>query len=103
METKKLTKEQYDALTPFKDQLRSAYKSSFVRITSSEFNQVAEIYHEVFGIQLRKSQMTCGTCRLNTMRKLGELYAKYTEEQEKKKTNKGRPKKLTEENVEKNG
>ena len=55
--------------------------------------------------------MGCNTCRLNALRKLGELYYTYVPEEEKveeeekteeKKTNKkGRPKKLTEENVNK--
>lgn len=106
----KLTKEQYEKLAPYKDALRSAYKSSFVRISPTEFNTVAEIYAEVFQ-PLRKGQMGCNTCRLNALRKLGELYYTYVPEEEKvdeeekteeKKTNKkGRPKKLTEENVNK--
>ena len=106
----KLTKEQYEKLTPYKDALRSAYKNSFVRISSTEFIKVAEVYNEVFQ-PLRKGQMGCNTCRLNALRKLGELYYTYVPEEEKvdeeekteeKKTNKkGRPKKLTEENVNK--
>lgn len=104
-----LTKEQYERLTPYKDALRSAYKSSFVRISPTDFNTVAEIYAEVFQ-PLRKGQMGCNTCRLNALRKLGELYYAYVPEEEKteqedteeKKTNKkGRPKKLTEENINK--
>ena len=105
-----LTKEQYEKLTPYKDALKSAYKSSFVRISSTEFQKVAEVYNEVFQ-PLRKGQMGCNTCRLNALRKLGELYYTYVPEEEKveeeekteeKKTNKkGRPKKLTEENVNK--
>ena len=110
MEVKKITKEQYERLTPYKDALRSAYKSSFVRISSTDFIKVAEVYNEVFQ-PLRKGQMGCNTCRLNALRKLGELYYTYVPEEEKvdeeekteeKKTNKkGRPKKLTEENVNK--
>ena len=106
----KLTKEQHEKLTTYKDALKSAYKSSFVRISSTDFNKVAEIYNEVFP-PLRKGQMGCNTCRLNALRKLGELYYTYVPEEEKvdeeekteeKKTNKkGRPKKLTEENVNK--
>ena len=105
-----LSKEQYEKLTPYKDALKSAYKSSFVRISSTDFNKVAEVYNEVFQ-PLRKGQMGCNTCRLNALRKLGELYYTYVPEEEKvdeeekteeKKTNKkGRPKKLTEENVNK--
>lgn len=90
-----LTKKQYDALTPYKDQLRAAYKNSYVHMGGNEFLKVAEIYKEVFENPLTKGQMGCNTCRLNALRKLGELYENYTEEQEKKKAEKkGRAKKL---------
>lgn len=90
-----LTKEQYEKLTPYKDNLMSAYKNSFVHMSGNDFLKVAEIYNEVFGQALTKSQMGCNTCRLNTLRKLGELYANYTLP-EKKETKRGRPKKLEE-------
>lgn len=89
----KLTKEQYEALTPWKDALRSAYKNSFVRVSGSEFNKIAEIYNKIFQ-PLRKGQMGCNTCRLNALKKLGELYANYTEEEVEKKEKKERTKKL---------
>lgn len=98
----KLTKEQYEKLTPYAQSLKSAYKSSFVRITNTEFANVAEIYAEIFE-PLRKGQMGCNTCRLNALRKLGELYYTYVPEdkeekpEENKKKKPGRPKKLQEE------
>ena len=117
MTTKKLTQEQYEKLTPYKENLINAYKHSFVRMPGTDFIKVAEIYNEVFGTPLTKSQMGCNTCRLNTLRKLGELYANYVPpkkpdvdmkdgtitvnldnyEQPKKETKRGRPKKLKEE------
>lgn len=105
----KLTKEQYEKLTPWKDALHRAYKSSFVHMSGTDFQKVAVIYNEIYP-PLRKGQMGCNTCRLNALKKLGELYANYTEEEKKqeekeeeKKTKKtGRPKKLTEETIEKN-
>lgn len=90
-----LTKKQYEELTPYKDQLRAAYKNSYVHMGGNEFLKVAEIYKEVFENPLSKSQMSCNTCRLNALRKLGELYENYTAEQEKKKAEKkARTKKL---------
>lgn len=96
----KLTKEQFDALAPYKDALIAAHKSSFVRISTADFNKVAEIYNQVFD-PLRKGQMGCNTCRLNALSKLGALYAEFIEgdKEEKKVTKKGRPKKLTEEAI----
>lgn len=96
----KLTKEQYERLTPYKQQLRSAYKNSFLHMSGTDFNKVAEIYNEVYDKPLTRSQMNCNTCRLNSLKKLGQLYEEYTEQTEtekKKSPNKGRPKKLVDE------
>lgn len=89
-----LTKKHYEALTPYKDQLRAAYKNSFVHMAGTDFIKVAAIYAEVFGQELRKSQMGCNTCRLNALRKLGELYEQYEKGEEEKKQKKERKKKL---------
>lgn len=90
----KLTKKQYDDLTPYKDQLKAAYKNSYVHMSGLEFLKVAEIYKEVFENPLSKTQMGCNTCRLNALRKLGELYENYTAELKEKKEQKKKTKKL---------
>lgn len=91
MKTINLTKEQYEKLKPYEKNILAAYKHSFVHMPGDEFTKVAEIYAEVFKETLTKSQMGCNTCRLNALRKLGELYDKYGKE---KKTNKPRKQKL---------
>lgn len=96
MINKKLTKEQYESLKPYEKNLVNAYKHSFVHMPGEEFEKVAAIYTQVFGESLTKSQMGCNSCRLNALRKLGELYSNYTAKvQEKKDTKRGRPKVLT--------
>ena len=98
-----LTQEQFEKLTPYKDNLNAAYKNGYVRMAGSDFEKVAAIYAEVFGTPLRKSQMSCNTCRLTALKKLGELYDKFPkpkEDKEKKETRRGRPNKLKEEKVE---
>lgn len=97
MEVTKLTKEQYEKLIPWEKDILAAYKNSFLHMTGSDFLKVAEIYKEITGTALTKSQMGCNTCRLNALRKLGELYSNFKEEPAKKK---GRPKKLNKENAE---
>lgn len=101
--TMKLTKEQHEKLKPYEQHLKSAYRNSYVHMPGTEFVKVGEIYTEIFGVALTKSQMGCNTCRLNALRKLGELYANYTEEtpeEEKKESKRGRPKKLVKEDEE---
>jgi hypothetical protein len=92
---KKLTKVQYEALKPYERNLRNAASKSFVHMTGDDFEKVAKIYAEVFGTPLTKSQMGCNTCRLNALRKLGELYVAYERHEEPKTPKKaGRPRKL---------
>ena len=88
-----MTKEQFEKLEPYKEDIMRAYKNSFVHMSGADFNKVAGIYAEITGKGLTKSQMNCNTCRLNALRKLGEMYSTYTESQEQK-VKKTRPKKL---------
>lgn len=88
----KLTQQQYEALKPYEKHLIAAYKNLFVHVPGTDFTEIAKIYGQVF-TPLTKSQLACNTCRLNALRKLGELYTKHGEP-EKKATKRGRPKKL---------
>lgn len=90
-----LTKEQYEKLKQYEKQLLNAYKRSFVQMSSTDFQKVAVIYDEVFQ-PLNNRQKGCNTCRLNALRKLGELYDNYTKDQEEKEK-KTRKKKLEKE------
>ena len=95
---KKLTKEQYEMLKPWEKDITSAYRNSFVHVSGNDFNKIHEIYKVIFGESLTKSQMGCNTCRLNALRKLGELYTGYTKEK-KDKSPRGRKPKLTDEDT----
>lgn len=91
----KLTKEQHEQLKPYEKQITAAYKNSFLHMSGTDFIKVAEIYKDVYSQELKKSQMGCNTCRLNALRKLGQLYEEYEKGVQEKK--KERKKKLGEE------
>lgn len=91
-----------EKLAPYEKNLTNAYKNNFVHMSGEDFQKVAEIYAEVFNEALTKSQMGCNTCRLNALRKLGELYVTTQEAKEKKENNgkkRGRPAKLNEDQI----
>ena len=96
--TNRLTKEQYERLQPYEKHIRAAYKNSFVHVSATDFQNIADIFAEITGTPLRKSQMSCNTCRLNTMKKLGEMYEAYEQNEQEKRERKERRKKLTEDN-----
>lgn len=98
-----ITKAQFEALAPYEKHIINAYKNSFVHVSGADFIKIAQIYQDITGKALTKSQMNCNTCRLNTLKKLGKEYLDYQEYlkqqseetiEEKPKTNRGRKKKL---------
>lgn len=85
-----MTQEQYEKLKEYDKELKWAVRSSFVHMTNQEFSKVAALYKEVYGEGLTTSQMTCNTCRLKALKRLGEEYLKMqqdiaNEEEEKRK------------------
>ena len=89
-----MTKEQRERLSKYESALRNAVKNDFVHLKSNEFNEIAEVYAEMFQ-PLRKGQMGCNSCRLSALKKLGEEYFKDEKTENKKKA--GRPKKIKDE------
>ena len=79
-----MTKEDYESLVPYRESIMKAWKQSFLRMSSGDFEKVAEIYDRVTGKPLTRSQKNCNTCRLNALRKLGEEMETYERGKEKK-------------------
>ena len=78
-----MTQEQFEKCIPWEQTFRWALNSNFVHLSNGEFNQIAAIYKEVFGEGLTASQMTCNTCRLKSLKRLGEEYFKIQQEKAK--------------------
>ena len=101
-----MTKEQYEKISEYEQQLRWAVKSNFIHMTNTEFSKLAMMYKEFYGEALTQSQMTCNTCRLRALQRLGNDYFAYQQqmadeqkeerldEPQPTKTNKGRKKKI---------
>ena len=100
-----MTKEQYDKLQPYEQELRYAVRMSFMSMPNSRFNELHTIYKEIYGTALNKAHINCSTCRLRALQRMGnDFYAfqqelakeeaekRKVEEQPKKKV--GRPKKI---------
>lgn len=68
-----MTEEQYRVLQKYEDKLNNALRNSFLRMSPSEFNEVAAVYDQLY-TPLRQSQRNCNTCRLNALKTLGRAY-----------------------------
>lgn len=79
-----MTKEQFDKISKFDLQFRTAVKNNFVRMSQGEFNEIVPVYKEVTGKSFTKSQMLCNNCRLKMVQELGKAYMDYKEWYEKK-------------------
>lgn len=102
-----MTREQVEQCRKYEQIFLWAIRSNFVHLTASEFGEIAKLYKSILGKELTKSQMNCGTCRLNTIKTLGQDYLesrdKYIKEDreneeekepEAPKKKSGRPKKI---------
>lgn len=102
-----ITKEIYTKLKDHEKVLKNAVNLDFVHLSAAEFKFFADIYTEVFGVSLTRSQMNCNSCRLKALKDLGKEYFKVAvsfeqlekEEQEivkqqTKAKKRGRPKKI---------
>ena len=72
-----MTQELYEKCQPWAQHFRWACKSNFLHLSNREFGEIAKLYTEVFGEQLTPAQMTCNTCRLRAMQRLGNEYEAY--------------------------
>lgn len=69
-----MTKEMIEKCKKFEMHFKWAIRSNFIHMTHKDFSEVAALYKEQFGTALTKAQMTCNTCRLNALKRLGEDY-----------------------------
>lgn len=97
-----MTKEQYEKLTQYEQELRYAVKLNFMSMPNSKFNDIMAIYNELYPA-LNPRQLACSTCRLNALKKMGADYFSYQqaiaeeqkeEREEENKPKRGRPKKI---------
>lgn len=79
-----MTEELFEKCGAYEQQLRWAVRSNFVHMTNSEFAKVAALYKEVYGEGLTPAQMTCATCRLRALQRLGNDYFNQQQEMAKK-------------------
>lgn len=79
-----MNRKQYDSLSKYEKTFKSALKSNFARLSVGEFNDIANIYAEMYKENLTQSQKSCSTCRLKALKKIGNDYFKYKEKLEEK-------------------
>lgn len=87
-----IDKELMEKLSKWENVFNNAIKLNFIHLSASEFGEIANLYKAVFGKTLTKSQMSCNSCRLRSLKELAKEYFKEKEKdrQEKEKREKER-------------
>ena len=107
-----MTKEIYEKLKQYEKYLNQITKLKFMSMSRQIFNELMVIYKELYGETLNQRQMSCPTCKMRALTRMGNDYYAYTQsvaEQQKKerveelnnnnaevpeKKKRGRPKKI---------
>lgn len=88
-----IDKELMEKLSKWETVFSNAIKLNFIHLSASEFGEIANLYKAVFGKTLTKSQMSCNSCRLRSLKELATEYFS-NKEKENNKPKRGRPKKI---------
>lgn len=90
-----MKKELFETLSKYEKELNYAVKLNFMHLGNGDFNTLMEVYKELYGSTLNRSQMNCSTCRLGALKKLGQDYFKEKEiRKNAEKPKRGRPRKI---------
>ncbi len=74
-----MTKEIYEKLKPYEKYLHQITKLKFMSMSRQMFNELMVIYKELYGETLNQRQMSCSTCRMRALTRLGNDYDAYTQ------------------------
>lgn len=78
-----MTQEQFEVLQKYEKQITAAAKCNFLRLSPSEFNELAAVYDSIYP-PLRQSQRNCNTCRINALKSLFNAFQGEKAEREVK-------------------
>jgi hypothetical protein len=75
-----MTREQYDALTPFLDNMGTAHRVGYTRnIMSKDRKRLLAIYKELTGLS-PQAGVHCSACLVGILQELYALYVNFTDE-----------------------
>lgn len=69
-----MTNKHFTILAKYEKQLESAIVGNYCRLTSTEFNEVAGVYAEMYQRTVTQAERNCSSCKLRVVRTLAEAY-----------------------------
>lgn len=79
-----MKKVDFEKLKKYETALYTAKHSSFARMSVNEFNDMCNIYKDMYGVEVTRTERNCPSCKLRVTKRLAEDYFKYKDKQLKK-------------------
>lgn len=70
-----MNKRHYDILNKYDEKLDKALHGNYCRFTPSEFDEVAIVFKEMYGVAVTQAERNCSTCKMRILKQLGRAYA----------------------------
>lgn len=71
-----MTTQQYKKLREFEEKFNETSRG-YVRVTRTEMDRFSEIYREIYGKEVNRTQRTCPHCIMRLFKTVGEDYRKF--------------------------
>lgn len=69
-----MKKEHYDILNKYDEKLDKALHGNYCRFTPSEFDEVAIVFKEMYGVAVTQAERNCSTCKMRILKQLGRAF-----------------------------
>lgn len=64
----------FDTLAHYEEQLSKAGSGNFYRFAPDEFEELAVVYREMYGVAVTRADRNCATCRMKIVKQLARAF-----------------------------
>lgn len=82
-----MTQEIYNKLKCYESTLSNANDNKYFKLNSDEFNDIADIYTEVFNKKITKAQLNCNSCRVKIVKEIAKAFLNFKQLKKRKNNN----------------
>lgn len=72
-----MTQEIHNKLKYYKTVLKNANDNKYFKLSSEEFNEIADIYTLIFNKKITKAQLNCNSCRVKIVKEISKAFLNF--------------------------
>lgn len=80
-----MTQEIYNKLKSYESVLKNANDNKYFKLSSDEFNDIADIYTQIFNKKITKAQLNCNSCRVKIVKEIAKAFLNFKPLKKRKK------------------